>query len=259
MKLSVILPTIRLDRLPKFVESFENSYHGEYELICVSPYDRPSGIGLVTKNLQWIIDKGNPVRCQQHGLCQASGEYIHRAVDDSEYVPNAMDRIMNDLSEDRIINIKFSETNSSVDKTHKDFQNMENAKFYKLGYHLQALKPYVPADTDLINFAIYPAKILKEMNWECEFETIALAETDLSIRIKFAEIKVELTDTIVINCDWMPGEMGDHAPIHQAFPDDLEKYKLCYSDVKCWDRIRLGLNNWEHTPEIWVRRFKYGI
>ncbi len=260
--LSIILPTIRLERLPKFVESLNNAYHGEYELICISPYDKPEGMGLLTQNLQWIIDKGNPVRCQQIGLCQAGGKYIHRAVDDSTYEPNSLDTIMENIKEDTIINMKFSETNSSVDRTHKDFQNMNDLKFYKLGYHNQSLIAYTPADTDLINFAIYPSEILKGKlgGWKSDvFETIALAETDLSIRIKFLDIKLEMTENIAINCDWMPGMQGDHGPIHLAFKYDLDRYKSIYKYITCWDNVKIDLNNWEKSPSIWKRRFENEI
>lgn len=253
MKLSVILPTIRLEKIPKFIESLEKSYTGEYELICISPYDRPEGIGLLTKNLQWVIDKGNPVRCQQRGLCYAKGEYVTRAVDDSIYESGSMDSAIKMAKSNTIVNIRFIEGNDMQDDRKSV---MYYDKFYKLGFHNQTLAAYTPQDADLVNFAIYPTKYLKDMGgWDCEFETIALAETDLSIRINFSGIKIVLTDNIILKCEWMPGDQGDHKPIHEAFSVDMEKYKVKYSSIKCWENMRIKLDNWQDSSDLWKRRF----
>ncbi len=253
MILSVILPTIRLEKLSKFIESFENSYHGEYELICISPYDRPEGIGMLVKNLQWVIDKGDAVRCQQRGLYYAKGEYVTRAVDDSIYEPSSMDSAIKMANSDTVVSLRFIEGNEMEDDRKSV---MYYDKFYKLGFHNQTLAPYTPQDCDLINFAIYPTKYLKDMGgWDCNFETIALAETDLSIRINFSGIKIVLTDNIILKCEWIPGDMGDHKPIHEAFSVDMKKYKEKYSNIKCWENMRLKLNNWEQSADVWKRRF----
>lgn len=255
--LSIILPTIRLERLPAFVESLNASYHGEYELICVSPYDRPPGMGMLTQNLQWIIDKGNSVRCQQLGLCQANGNYVHRAVDDSLYDPNALDNAMKLVNPDSILITKHTEGNDKIDREHHCFQDMIDDKFFYTGYHKQTIRRYVPADAKIINFGIYPKNLIKTLGgWDSvSFESIALAEVDLSIRINFAGIPINMTPGCVLRCGWTPGTEGDHAPMHYAFPIDLEKYNKIYDDINCWKRIKIPINNWEQSPSIWKRRF----
>lgn len=260
--LSIIIPTIRLERLPTFIDSLLKSYSGECELIFVSPFQKPDflrddKLSSNVKLTSWIVDKGNPVRCQQIGLCHAHGEYVHRAVDDSIYEPQALDNIMGICDQNTVVAMKFTESNSDVDKNHPSYQDMNNPKFYKLEHHKQALRLYVPPETDLINFAIYPTEFLKQIGgWDSVlFETIALAETDLSIRINFSGIKVILTDDIILKCDWMPGEMGDHAPMHKAFDYDLIKYNDLYNTIGCWKHLKIPLYNWKKSPDVWERRF----
>ena len=255
--LSIILPTIRLERLPKLIQSINESYHSEYELICVSPYEMPQGLYLFMPNIKWVVDKGNSVRCQQIGLTHAEGLYVHRAVDDSLYEPNALDEAMDLARPYNIVITKHTETNDQVDKTHPCFQDMADEKFFKFSYHKQTIRKYVPEDGLIINFGIYPTALLKEMGgWDSvNFESIALAEVDLSVRAKFKNVPTVLSNRIVLCCGWMPGIEGDHAPMHHAFPVDLNKYNSIYDDISCWDRVNIDINNWKKSPDIWARRF----
>lgn len=253
-QLSVILPTIRKERLANLYESFKLSYSGDFELIVVSPYELPDelkGKG----NIKYIQDWGNPVRCQQLALCQATGDYIHRAVDDSLYLIGSMDKAFLNIGRN-IVALKYTESNASVDRTHAAFQNMNNPEFYNLTYHHQTLKPYVPAHFKMINFGIYPKSLLLGVGgWDCQFESVAIAELDLAIRIQMFGAEVTLSDDIVLECDWMPGHEGDHGPMHDAFAPDMEKYNEIYSSPECENRVVQNLTNWMGSPEKWERRF----
>jgi glycosyltransferase involved in cell wall biosynthesis len=257
MKLSVILPTIRRERLAKLYESFEKSYSGTWELIAVSPYELPDelkGKG----NIKYIQDWGNPVRCQQIGLIEARGEYVHRAVDDSLYLPGAMDKAFELVTGDSktIVATKYTESNATVDRNHAAFQNMKSADFYNLTYHHQTLKPYVPAHFKMLNFGIIDRyQLLAVGGWDCQFESVAIAELDLAIRLQFHGCQIVLTDDIVLECDWMPGHEGDHGPMHDAFAPDMEKYTEIYSRPDCEDRVILDITNWMSSPDKWERRF----
>lgn len=255
-KLSVILPTIRKERLSKLYESFEKSYSGEWELIIVSPYDLPEELK-EKSNILYIQDWGNPVRCQQLGLLASTGDLIHRAVDDSLYLPGAMDKAFEKISNDMtIVGMKYTESNASVDRTHAAFQNMNNPEFYNLTHHHQTLKPYVPAHFKMLNFGIYPTRtIIAVGGWDCQFESVAIAELDLAIRLQMFGAEIVLTDDIVLECDWMPGHEGDHGPMHDAFAPDMEKYSQIYSNPSCEDRVVIDLANWQNAPEKWSRRF----
>lgn len=253
--LSVILPTIRKERLEKLYDSFQLSYSGDWELIIVSPYELPDelkGKG----NIKYIQDWGNPVRAQQIALCQAKGEYIHRAVDDSLYLLGAMDKAFLKASDKTTVALKYTESNATVDRTHAAFQNMNNPEFYNLTYHHQTLMPYVPAHFKMINFMIVPRETLLAIGgWDCQFESVAIAELDIAIRLQMNGAEVVLSDDIVLECDWEPGHEGTHGPMHDAFAPDMEKYKAIYSSPECENRIIQDITNWQNSPEKWQRRF----
>ena len=258
--LSVILPSIRPERIPAWMASLDASYQAPWELIVVSP-SPVSGNLIAPQNVQrlrWIQDWGNPVRCQQIGLAHCEGDIVHRAVDDSLYLPGQMDRAVAMLTEDHrlIIAPKYTETNASVDRSHKDFQDMRDPKFYDIRYHNQAGSEFCEPHWKLLNFGILHADYLRWVGgWDCRFESVAIAELDLAVRLQMAGGMVALTDDLVLECDWMPGHEGDHGPMHDAFAPDMERYREIYSTIACRERIWLDLNNWKQSPPKWERRF----
>jgi len=255
MKLSVIVPSIRTARLLAWFESFEASYSGAWELIVVSPFQLPAEL---EGRAKWIQDWGHPVRCQQLGLLAATGDYVHRGVDDSLYLPGTMDAAVAKLTDDykTVVSAKYTETNASVDRTHKDFQNMNDSKYYDIGYHLQASSFFVPDHYKLLNFGLVSRKLLLEVGgWDCYFESVAIAELDLAVRLQRAGANLELSDEIVLECDWMPGHQGDHGPMHDAFEPDMEKYRAIYNKPECGSRIAVPLDNWQQAAPRWSRRF----
>jgi len=259
--LSVILPTIHVDKVYPLIASFLGSYTGEWEFVIVSPYKIPSKCvsSWGNEHIKIIQDWGTPVRCQQRALLACSGEYVTRMVDDGLYHGGTLDLAIKKAAPDSVVNMKFTESNDSIDLTHKDCQQLTMAKdeFYHLQYHNQTLMPYVPANFQVINFAIYPRELLVKMGgWDCQFESIALAELDLSIRLQFAGANIVLTDGLILSCGWTPGLEGDHAPLHHAFYADMEIYKRIYSDISYENRILVPLNNWENSPSKWGRRFE---
>lgn len=258
--ISVILPSIHPDKIYGLIESFENSYSDDWEFIIITP-DMEVPAEVMRKwgpNIKVITDWGSPVRCQQRALLACEGKYVTRAVDDSLYLPGKFDEAMERATRKDVIDIKFTESNDQIDFNHPDCQFLTMAKdeFYYLEYHKQTLLPYVPADFKIINFGIYPRKLLIEAGgWDCQFETIAIAELDLSIRLQLRGVPVILTDGIVLACGWTPGEEGDHAPLHHGFYADMEIYKRIYSNVSCHDRIKIDAENWVNAPSKWERRF----
>jgi hypothetical protein len=258
MKLSVIVPTIRLERLGRWFTSFQQSYMGDWEMIFVSPYECPRT--MMRSGLTWLRDWGNPVRCQQIALSHATGDFIHRGVDDSIYLPGTLNRAVEKLTDDykMIVSCKYTETNASVDKKHKDFQDMNDPKHYTIGYHNQASIFFVPDDYKLLNFGIVSRRLMLEVGgWDCYFESVAIAELDLAVRLQRGGGKIVLSDEIVLECDWMPGHQGDHGPMHDAFAPDMEKYKAIYNNPACEKRISVPLDNSRQASPIWRRRFDY--
>lgn len=257
-KLSVILPTIHSDKIITVYESIKKSFSDDFEFIIVSPYPLPDNMK-DKSNVLYINDWGSPMRCQQIGLIHASGDYITRAVDDGVYLKdelsNALLKLMVDSPDNSAIILKHTETNKDVDTTHKDFQNMANPDFFNLTYHHQTLKPYVPAHFKIMNFGIVSRETLISIGgWNTIYETPALGELDLSIRLQMSGINFILSDNIVVSCGWTPGTEGTHAPMHYGFEEDMKTYTKVYSNPEC-ENFVIDLDNWKKSPEKWQRRF----
>lgn len=255
-KLSIILPSIRIERIPFLYSSIKKSYDDEFEVIVISPYAINEDISSLD-NIIWIQDWGSPVRCQSMALEHCSGDYVTRAVDDSFYITDSLTKAMKLADPETVVNLKFTESNNSVDFSHQSSIRMDKDDFYDTFYHKQTLQPYVAHNYKIINFGIYPTQLLKDIGgWDSvTWETIALAELDLSIRLQFNDTKIKMTPDIVLRCDWEPGESGTHAPLHYAFDDDMKKYREIYSNIDCWNRVKISRENWKQAPERWVRRF----
>ena len=254
MKLSVILPTIRMDKIETMYTSFLNSFSEPFEFIIISPYAQPDFLK-GKDNVKYFQDWGSPLRCQQIGLCNATGDYIHRAVDDSLYIPNMFNKafeLLKDKDYKTMVNLKFWE---GQDLTHR---NMADPALYHIRYHLQSIKLYTPFDFQILNFSIIPLKLMREIGgWNTQrYETIAFGELDLSLRLQFYGAKPILTENIVLKCDWIPGESGDHAPMHHAFQDDAPKYAEIYNKPECEIDLIIDIRNYINAPKKWERRFK---
>lgn len=249
--LSIIVPSIRVDNLPALYNSLYNACSAPFEVIVVGPYKPPI---LDKFNVRYIEDWGAPLRAQQIGLSHARGKYIHRAVDDSAYLKDSLDKALAliDRSDPlSCVNVKFTEGESLI----KDKMMLD--EFYELGYHSQAIKLYTPFKSQVMNFSIIPSSLMGEIGgWDAKtFETIAFGELDISLRLQFAGAKPQLTKYPVIACTWLPGETGDHKPMNDAFADDAVIYNRIYNSVGCHDRIKIDINNWKDTPNRWIRRF----
>ena len=89
-QISVLIPSIRFNNLENVYNSLSNSFHRDWELVIVSPYPLPEVLKN-KKNIIYIHDAGNPIRCRQIALINSTGEYICYAADDVTFYPNALD------------------------------------------------------------------------------------------------------------------------------------------------------------------------
>lgn len=249
MKLSIIIPCIRNMNLINVWHSVDLHWK-DFEMICVSPFSLPPDIA-EKPNVKLIESWASPVVCQQLGLMEASGDWITRMVDDGIYLPQAFEKAFSHVVDDKsVINIKFKE--GSTVQTHR---NMDDEAFYKLRYHIPALKLYTPYDYQVLNFSLINREHMLSLGgWDCQFESIALAELDWSLRMQFSGIKPILTKDRLVECSWLPGEAGDHAPMHHAFTADMDKYSAIYNQPECELR-KVKLDNFVNQPAKWDRRF----
>jgi len=136
---------------------------------------------------------------------------------------------------------------------------MYQTEYYLLKYHGFTTR-IMKEETMLFNTGIISKDLLNEIGgWDCQFEGCALACVDLGIRLnKLDKIKMILQPHILFSATHMPGRSGDHQPIHDGQTlHDQPLFDLIYSgnEIENGKRIKVELNNWERSPDRWVRRF----
>lgn len=258
MKLSVIVPSIRINSLTKLYWSVLSSCQCVFEFIVISPNDflewpNPS------PNVKWIKSHRSPNTCQQQGLLEATGDYICFAADDGEFLPGALEEACYLMKISKleygadsyrtIVVGKYLEGNSPI--------GMKSEDYYRFKYH----KPYRLAGINpewiIFNCGLISNKFIGELGgWDAEnFEVPTIGHADLGIRAQKAGAKMVLMKEPMFKCSHQPGKSGDHAPIHVAQTKrDLPRFQEMYAKPN--DRINITLDNWKNTPEVWKERFK---
>ena len=253
MDISVLMPSIRIYFLPKVYERIEASFHGTWEMVVVSPYDIPEQ--LKGKNVVWIKDMGSPVRCRQIGLCACNGKYICYAADDSNFLPDSLDKayeLIKDKDYKYIILGKYSEGM-------KDNKQTVTDEYYHLSYHRphKSIIERLGRDYLFINTGLVSREFMWEVGgFDCEYEACAMACCDLSIRLQNEGGQIIIMQEPLFWSTHIAGTNGDHAPIHNAqLGHDMPHYNTTYMNNKTCMRGKIPLDNWKDAPPVWERRF----
>ena len=271
VELSIIVPAIRKHLWVNFYNSLEKSIKRSFEVIFVTPHKELPDELKGKKNIRLITDYGSANRCQQIGLCNATGKYIKWTADDKIFFENKMDEVLdfyekNKTSHKDVAICKFyeGEKNRNGLLHTSGLTEMSNwEEYYRMSKACPWFEDAFKAGTVSPNYWIFntvfmETKYLKELGgFDTSFETTFIAHTDLGIRVQNNGSKVLLFDGVVSQCTHIPGTSGDHAPIHWAhILNDEPLIKLIYSKPKSKNRIKIDLNNWKNSPKIWERRFK---
>lgn len=251
MKLSMILPGIRPGNWMQMYESIQASTKESFELVIVSPYALPYSMRNLP-NVKIINDWGSPVRCQQLGLLACEGEYVSWGADDGYFLPGALDiafKTLEGKDEKAIIVGKYYEGDHSPD--------MEDIKYYYIYTHDASRVKYIPKDCLMLMVTVLSTKLLKDIGgFDTTFEVLPMAFNDISIRLYNLKCNFIFQREVMFKCGHFPSDHGDHKPIHisQTY-FDLPKFKMIYSQEKSLERIHIPLDNWQKSPERWMRRF----
>lgn len=248
------MPSIRYMNLKAVYDSIATSFHGEWELIIVSPYPLPAELTDKT-NITYIHDAGNPIRCRQRGLIAAKGDYICYAADDVIFYPNALDIAYNkvkDMDYKTVIVGKYME---GVE----DNKFMQSDEYYVLTTHdfLRDVMQKFPEGYKLVNTGLVSRKLMLELGgFDCQFEACAMACVDLSIRLQNYGCNLIMQNEPFFHSTHFYGQSGDHAPIHNAQVNhDQPLFLQIYGQAESVNRKEIDINNWESVPDHWSRRF----
>ena len=257
-ELSVILPSIRSDRLKKFYESFCEATKRPFELIVVGPDPLPKELESF-RNIKYARDFGNPTRAQNIALLLAEGSIVTWQADDAVMLPGAVDAnldILYEMGEDpkNVVVAKYQEGQEGSpdrEKQHADSYFTINAG--------PAASPYIPGHWWLFNVAFMHRLFLEALGgFDASFEGTWTSQTDLAIRAQAAGANVKMSGIPCMICDHMPGSSGDHKPIYecQTFHDEPLLHST-YRDPN-WPKTRppaVDVMNWKNAETVWKRRF----
>ena len=253
MKLSVIVPSIRPGNLSRLYESVQNSFSGDFEFIVIGPYKMPKYFNDKT-NIKYIEDYGSPVRAQQIGIVNSTGDYVlWGCADDGYFFSKTVDIAIDKL--------KNEKPNTLV--TGKYYEGSENPfmnsiKYYYINTHDGQRSKFVKNDYLMFMLGVIPTKLLIDIGGlDCEkFETLPMAFNDLAVRLYHIGAKFIFQEEIMFRCSHMPGHEGDHGPIHEAqINSDQPRFVKLYKREPSLTRSNIDINNWKNSPAKWVRRF----
>jgi hypothetical protein len=251
MKLSCILPGIRPGNWLRLYESIKSSFSGEFELVIISPYDLPKSVVNIP-NIKAIKDYGTPVRCMDIGLENCSGDFITWAADDGYFIGKSLDMAVSSLEGKEKAVVVGTYTEGSADNPF-----MRSKSYYYINYHDGSRNKFIDNDCLMVMEGVIPKALLTEMGgWDTKFEVCPMAFCDLSVRMFRHGVSFIFQNDPMFKCSHMPGHEGDHGPVHDGqVLHDEPIFKSIYSSEKEINRIKIPLDNWKESPEVWTRRF----
>jgi len=257
-EISIILPSIRPERLVNFYESFCKSTKRDFEIIVVGPYPLPAELERY-KNIKYARDFGNPTRAQNIALALAEGKYIAWQADDATMLPDAVDQHL-----DLLIEMGTDVQNVVVGKYREGQVNSSDREINHADSYFRisgspAASPFIPSDWWLFNVAFMHTAFLEALGgFDTNFEGTWSSQTDLAIRAQAAGANVKMSGIPCMVCDHMPGSSGDHKPIYecQTFHDE-PLLKQIYGNPNWTSTRSLGVPffNWKQYETVWSKRF----
>lgn len=252
MKLSVLVPSIRPANLRRLYDSVKLAFSGEFEMIVASPYPLPEDMQF--DNVKLVTTWRAPLAAQQEALTVATGEWINWAADDGYYLPGSIDesfRLLEGADYKTVIMGKYQEGERVND-------HMEKVDYYILNNHHGSQAAFLPDNTYMLNCGILSRKILLELGgWDSyNFWVCPIGYNDLAIRLQKYGCKFIIQEKIMFECSHMPGETGDHGPLHRIqVGRDEPMYKEIYNHPYFSKRMAIDLYNFKRTPEVFENRF----
>lgn len=258
--LSIICPGIRTENWKKLFDSILNkNFSMSMEIICIGPKPLPEDIK--DARITYIYDRGSPVRCAQIAALSATGQRIMLLSDDGEMECGAQDKIWEVIKTQKdktVVLGKYTEGEGSSKQGRKNWVFQLADKYYRA--HTFALSdPNLVPDWSTANFAYIDRSYFIELGgWDCRFEGNALSIMDWANRAQRDGTLFYLADIKVFSVSLDLGP--SHSPLKDAFYlNDLPLYQSIYNDHDCVNRIKIDINNWKNSPEMWPRRIQNGV
>jgi hypothetical protein len=258
-EISIILPSIRPDRLVSFYDSLTRSTTRRFELVVVGPYPLPQELEQY-KNIKYARDFGNPSRAQNIALLLCESPIVTWQADDALMIEGSIDYhidLLLSMGADKknVVVAKYQE--GQVGSADREMSHPDH--YFKINGS-PAASPYIPTDFWLFNVAFMHREFLESLGgFNANFEGTWSSQTDLAIRAQAVGANVLMTGMPCMICDHMPGSSGDHKPIYecQTFHDE-PLLQNTYRDPNWHHKVKpsTDIMNWKNTQTVWSRRFQ---
>jgi len=257
-ELSIILPSIRTERLESLYETLVKSTTCDFELVICGPYALPQSLQERT-NVKYIKDYGSPVRASNIAASLCEGTVYTWMADDCLLFEGALDKCLEEhraMGTDKrnVLVAKYYEGQEGSTER----QTLQPDSYFKVSA-TPAASPFVSPDWWLFNIAFVHQEFFNFLGgWDCEYEGTWASHADMAIRAQQFNAKVKMAQVPLFACDHMPGGTGDHMPIFECqHQHDEPLLQATYRNPNWTDRsVRLQLDNWKKAPAVWKRRFK---
>lgn len=254
--LSIILPSIRPQNLEMLYKSIDTKH--SFEMIVCGPYGLPSFFDNI-KNVKYIRDFGNPVRCSNIAVSLAEGSILTAVADDAVYCKGALDESIEMFE-------KMSETTPAgtfnvvshmyYESANRSDEKLQGYDYYRLNGSTWTSSPYFPDNWVLFNSTIMAREDFLMMGgWDSFFKTTTMSHSDLAVRCQAFGVNVQVYSKAITSCDH--GHL-DHQPIENAQThEDLPLFRKKYHDPNWRSNVELCLevDNWRHADPVWRKRF----
>lgn len=275
MKLSVFLPTIRTHLLSEFCEFLRNSYSGDLEVVFAGPF---SPVGRYKDNHSWFYNKidcqwiqtfQSPTCAAQEAALACTGDLILHSVDDTLYLPGALDDLVEtfniidaNIDNGIVYNVPYCDIPEGYRELRKNKIVNPNIVKHPSWYWTAAnagysIVPHIQNDwMTTCHFLMKKSLFIKYGGFDCQFEYLNYACHDLLFRMYYDDVSGFPWEDNVSLADFMPGHEGDHGPIHDAqLFFDHPKFFTKWAKVP---QLKIDPLNYKNHPEVWERRFGKG-
>ncbi len=245
--LSVLVPGIRPQNWPRLLDSVQNSFSQEFEIIFVGP--KPNDFLTTDRRCRFIQDYGSPARGQQIALLFAQYPWCIAGADDGIFLPGMLDKLFAERLYNGVITAMYVEGSG---------ENMQEESYYKIVAAPAQRCLLVNPNWYVFNVALFPTgKIRQYGGWNAKnYEGTSIAHIDLAVRMQMEGVPVKLFKEQVLKCDHEPGRSGTHFAVHDAHTQhDEPRFQQIYNTTYPSPLTYISLDNWQLSPPVWKRRF----
>ena len=258
-ELSIILPSIRTEKLEGLYESLLKSTKCDFELVIVGPTPLPDALKEL-KNVKYAKDFGSPVRASNIAASLCEGRIYTWFADDCTLFEDSLDQCLEEFramgpAKNNVLVAKYYEGQEGSSER----STLQPDSYFKLN-GTPAASPHIPNEWWLFNIAFLHAEFFNSLGgWDCAYEGTWASHADMAVRAQFLGANVKMAQIPLFECDHLPGGSGDHMPIFECqHQHDEPLLQGKFRDPNWTTNVnpRLKVDNWKNAPTVWKRRFK---